>query len=251
MILPGAGPFYYEGNEIGILMFPGGGGGTCADLKPLGEDLHKEKGYTIHIPLLPGFGTTPEDLRNVRIPEWNAALTKEFNSLKTKCEIIIVGGHSLVGVFSLILATKYNLDGVFTISVPVGIRGIKGIGYKLAPLIRLFLKYYPIESEGWREETKEKWVGYDRIPLNVVSKYKKLMYEMRDTLSKVKDPIILFQGRLDSDIKEKSMDYIFEKVNSKIKKKIWLEKTTHFILDCPDHNIIVSELIKFINQITS
>ena len=32
-VLPGAGPFYFEGNNIGILMIHGGGGGTCADLR--------------------------------------------------------------------------------------------------------------------------------------------------------------------------------------------------------------------------
>ena len=40
-IIPGAGPFYFEGNNVGILLIHGGGGGTCADLKPLAEELHK------------------------------------------------------------------------------------------------------------------------------------------------------------------------------------------------------------------
>ncbi|GAI92190.1 unnamed protein product, partial [marine sediment metagenome] len=28
--LPGAGPFYFDGNDIGIVIIHGGGGGTCA-----------------------------------------------------------------------------------------------------------------------------------------------------------------------------------------------------------------------------
>ena len=99
-IIPGAGPFYFEGSEIGVLMIPGGGGGTCADLKPLAEDLNKKTNYTIHIPLLPGFGTSPDDLRSTTIEMWKDALRKEFMQIKNKCQKVIVGGHSFGGVLS-------------------------------------------------------------------------------------------------------------------------------------------------------
>ena len=97
--LSGAGPFYFNGNDIGILIIHGGGGGTCADLKPLGEDLQK-KGYTVHIPLLPGFGTSPDDLRITPLSAWKRALEREITLIREKCEKIIVGGHSM-GVFFL------------------------------------------------------------------------------------------------------------------------------------------------------
>ncbi|MFW9937678.1 MAG: alpha/beta hydrolase [Candidatus Thorarchaeota archaeon] len=245
-ILPGAGPFYYKGNDIGLLMFPGGGGGTCADLKPLANDLHKLGGYTVHVPLLPGFGTTPKDLHDTSISKWKTALKEELESIKSKCKKIIIGGHSLGGVFSLILAANYNIDGVFTIGAPVG---ISGIAPKLVPLIRLFIRYYPVNSEKFREETNGKWVGYDKIPLNMVPKINKLIREMKNSLMNIKCPAILFQGRLDSQIKVKSIDYIYDNINSKQKKKIWLEHSDHPILDIPDHEQIVSHLITFIKEI--
>ena len=42
-IMEGAGPFFYEGSEIGIIMIHGGGGGTCADLKPLARRFTRKR----------------------------------------------------------------------------------------------------------------------------------------------------------------------------------------------------------------
>jgi carboxylesterase len=229
-------------------MIPGGGGGTCADLKPLADDLYKENKFTIHIPLLPGFGTKPEDLRRASIDMWKNALKKEYNVLKEKCTVIIVGGHSMGGILSLLLAHQYEVSGIFLISTPIGIRGV---GAKLVPIVKLFIRYHKIPSETFREETNGKWVGYDKIPLNVVKKYKLLLKEMISILAEIKNPIVLFQGRKDTQIQKKSMDEIYKRVNSVKRKKVWLENNQHPILGCPDHSQIVKELNEFIHEIIS
>ena len=244
-IMPGTGPFYFEGNEIGIIMIHGGGGGTCADLKPLAGDLHKKGGYTISVPLLPGFGTSPVILRKTTINEWKFALNKELTALVDKCDKIIMGGHSMGGILTLILSSNNDLDGIFTISAPAGVQRFL---FHLVPLFKIFVKYYSVDSEQFKKDTNGKWVGYDKIPLNIATKLKKLMREMKKSLSEIKCPALIFQGKLDSEIKSNSMDYIFDNVRSKKKRKIWLENNDHPILDSPDHKQIVLELVKFINE---
>ncbi|GAH23827.1 unnamed protein product, partial [marine sediment metagenome] len=91
---------------------------------------------------------------------WKRALEKEIIFIREKCEKIIVGGHSMGGVFSLILASNDNIDGVFTISAPIGLRGFAP---KLVPLLKLFVKFYPIPLKEFKQETNGKWVGYDKI----------------------------------------------------------------------------------------
>ena len=254
-IIPGAGPFYFEGNMIGILMIHGGGGGTCADLKQLAEDINQKIGCTIHIPLLPGYGTTPENLRYTTISEWKEKLDIELKHLRKKCEKIFVGGHSLGGILTLILASKYDLDGIFAINAAIGIKllavGFKGLAILLVPLVRLFKKYMAVDSETLKKETNGKWIGYDKIPLNLLPKVKKLMKKMKLSLHKIECPAILFQGCKDSMIKPSSMDYIFDKIKSRKKRKIWLENSEHAILDIPDHDLIVNELTEFIKELKS
>jgi esterase/lipase len=72
---------------------------------------------------------------------------------------------------------------------------------------------------------------------------------MKKSLPNIDCPTLLFQGRFDSDIKKRSMDYIFNNISSMNKRKIWLEHNSHSILDSPDHNQIVSDLYNFITQI--
>ncbi|MFX0137369.1 MAG: alpha/beta hydrolase [Candidatus Hodarchaeota archaeon] len=256
--IPGAGPFCFDGSSIGILMIHGGGGGTCADLKPVAKDLHEQGGYTIHLPLLPGFGSTPEQLRETSVSAWKMALDKEINSLKQKCEKIIVGGHSMGGILSLILASKYEFEGIFPISTPIGIKWssaelfpflFKWLVYKLSPFSKSSMMYYSVGAEKLRQETNNKWVGYDKMPFNIAPKARKLMKEMKMVLSQIKCPVLFLQGRLDSIIKKESMDILFNRVSSKNKRKVWLENTDHPILLCPDHDQIVSELLTFIRRI--
>ncbi|MFW9827800.1 MAG: alpha/beta hydrolase [Candidatus Thorarchaeota archaeon] len=244
-VMQGAGPFYFKGNRIGILMIHGGGGGTSADLKDIAEDLHLKEGYTVNVPLLPGFGTTPKELKNIQLSDWKIFLSREISIMKDKCDKIIVGGHSMGGVLALILAANYNLDAVFTISAPIGIRNILIL---FVPFFKIFVKYHSIETEQFKKDTNGKWVGYNKIPSNIATKLKKLIKEMKKSLKDIICPAIILQGCLDSEIKRKSIDYIFNNIKSERKRKVWLENNSHPILNSPDHDQIVLELIKFINE---
>jgi carboxylesterase len=246
-IIEGAGPFFYQGSSIGIILIHGGGGGTCADLKPLAEDLHAKGGYTISVPLLPGYGTSPEDLKNTSIQDWYDHLEKEIQALQQTCEKIYMGGHSMGGVLTLITASKHAFNGIFTISAPYD---LKGILPKLIPLAKLFrIKYHGVDSNKFKEETGGKWVGYDKIPVNIGNKILLLLKEMKQLLYTIECPALLMQGRFDSEIKKSSMENIFSAIKSQIKKKVWLEQD-HPILLCPDHDLIVSEIVAFINDET-
>jgi carboxylesterase len=245
-ILPGAGPFYFEGNNVGILMFHGFGGGTCADLKYLAQELFNQKGYTIYLPLLPGFGTNPENLRNTQIKEWMEKVEEAYDYIQEKCNLIIVGGHSIGGVISFLIAKSHEINGLFAISAPIAIRGIAPI---LAPLIYPVVKFHKIDAEQFKKDTGGKWVGYTKIPINIVKKINKLIKDMKEILSDISCPILLFQGRFDKQIKKKSMDYIYNTLKSLDKTKIWLKHNDHTILDSQDNSVIIRELINFIDRI--
>ncbi len=75
------------------------------------------------------------------------------------------------------------------------------------------------------------------------------MDEMKRSLYNMQCPAILLRGCFDSEIKKDSIDYIAEKIGSRIKRKIWLKYSDHPILNSPDHKQIVSELINFIDVI--
>ena len=75
---------------------------------------------------------------------------------------------------------------------------------------------------------------YKNIPFNISIIINVLLEEMKKDLLKIECPVLLLQGRLDSDINLYSMDEIFNRINSKKKRKIWLEINDQSILNSPD-----------------
>lgn len=72
---------------------------------------------------------------------------------------------------------------------------------------------------------------------------------LHQTLLKLKCPIHLVQGHLDSEIKKRSMDYIIIMIKSEKKRKIWLKNSSHSIVKNQDHQRIFPDLITFVNEI--
>ena len=94
-LLSGADPIFIEGNEIGFL-FVHGFTATPYEGKELSEWLYKQSGITISIPLLPGHGTRPADLKGVSWIDWYKHIKEKYYDLKKRCERIIVCGQSML-----------------------------------------------------------------------------------------------------------------------------------------------------------
>jgi carboxylesterase len=249
-ILPGAGPFNYEGNDIGILLLHGGGGGTAADLKPIAEFLHKEGGYTVRVPLLTGFGTTPEELKDTEISAWLDDLELEYNFIKEKCKKVIVGGHSMGGVFTLYLGATKKPDGIFTIAAPTGIRHrIKKALSIIPKSVKHGFKYFSLSWKQFEIETNGEWVGYKKLPLSAGMKLLKIIGDFKKYHSEITCPALLIQGRFDSEVKPESMDEIYDAIKSEKKKKLWLKNSDHPILRNPDEELLFNEILSFIQEI--
>ncbi|MEJ2251035.1 MAG: alpha/beta hydrolase [Candidatus Lokiarchaeota archaeon] len=248
-IMFGSGPFYMTGNtngeNIGIMMVHGLDE-TAADFRTIANSLNETEEYRVHLPLLPGFGLKPEELKNVEIPQWKAYINRELDLLKGFTEYQFIGGHGLGGLLALIKAQKVDVDGIFCISTPINVKGFENI---INSKNNAEEDYVPVDSELFKVETNNEWVGYDKIPVNIIPKIRELISEMKSGLSQIKAPIILFQGKEDNMIEKNSMDYIYENIGSKIKEKVWLEHNDHEVLESSDEHPIAEKLDAFIQKI--
>jgi len=92
-----------EGSSKGILLLHGVGGGTTWDLKEFAS-FANNRGYTIWLPALPGFGTDPNDLLKVSFDDWLTTASQGIEKLQNSCSSISILGHSGGAVIGLILA---------------------------------------------------------------------------------------------------------------------------------------------------
>ena len=85
--------------EIGILLVHGFTG-SPSSMRPWAEFMHQQ-GYTVRVPRLPGHGTKPEDLNNVKWQEWPRKVESELRELQKTCSKIFVFGLSMGGGLTL------------------------------------------------------------------------------------------------------------------------------------------------------
>lgn len=246
-VLPGAEPFYHKGSDTGVLLIHGGGGGTTADMRELGQVLYKEAGYTILAPLLPGYGTTKEDLAEVTYEDWIKAVKQNFLELKSEVKKIFVVGHSMGGVLTLFLGSEFpsEITGLVSISAPTK---LKGFLIKLVPFFRLFVKYWKvIDVEAFKELSKGIWAGYEQIPLKIVGDFYKLMKLNNTQLNRIEAPILIIQGHRDEFVPAQSPTIIYKTVKSAEKVIKWFE-TDHNILFSTKKHELFSIIVDFIRQ---
>jgi pimeloyl-ACP methyl ester carboxylesterase len=104
-IIPGAEPWSSPGGSHGVLVLHGFTGNPQS-MRPLAEALAKA-GFTIDLPLLPGHGTSVEDLLPTRWEDWSQAAEDAFAGLAARCDKVAVAGLSVGGALTCWLAERH------------------------------------------------------------------------------------------------------------------------------------------------
>ena len=221
------GPFFWEAGPVGVLLSHGYTA-TTAEVRLLAKRLH-EKGYTVAGPLLAGHGTCPDDLNHVTWRDWVDSAEKVYEQLAARCKQVFIGGESMGGVVALQLASQHP----------------EAVGVLLyAPAIKLTMttvdkiKLYAgslFMSEVAREslDVSDKWQGYPGLPLKGAIQLLKMQGSVRQHLTQIKQPVIVFQGRKDTTVHPTAGDIILQGVNSTLKEHHWMERSSHaIIIDC-------------------
>lgn len=238
---------YREMGEIAVLVFHG------LTTTPLAmEDTINyltANGYTVYAPLLPGHGTTPEDLNNTEYTEWVETALKSYNELKDRgFEKIFVLGHSMGGVLALRLGELHaDMKGLIISAAPMV---LKGLLIKLTRLLKRFLKFK--KKKGPREQYFKggRRISYDVWPIKSVHELLKLIDITKKELRSIISPIMLIYGVEDEMVDILSLDMIYENVSSKVKRRLVLEGVGHNTLTGPKMKFVHSEIVNFIKEMS-
>jgi carboxylesterase len=104
-LIPGAEPWSSSGNSHGVLVLHGFTG-TPQSMRPLAEAL-ASAGFTVDLPLLPGHGTSVEDMIPTRWPDWASGADAAYRSLAARCDRVVVAGLSMGGTLTCWLAARH------------------------------------------------------------------------------------------------------------------------------------------------
>jgi carboxylesterase len=107
-------PFFWrQGKHAALLIH--GFGGTPAEMRPLGV-LLKHAGWTVHAPLLPGFGAEIETLAQRDFREWIDTTRASYDALTQEYEKVLLVGNSMGAALALVAAEKNRPAGMVLIA---------------------------------------------------------------------------------------------------------------------------------------
>ncbi len=221
--LPGD-PFLWQGNETGVLLLHGLTA-TPVEVRGLAERLHR-RGFTVAGPLLPGHGTTPEDLNRTPWQVWVRAAENSYRQLAGQCKRVFVGGESTGAVIALHLAARFpEIAGVlaYAPAIKLNLRGPDVLKmYLFAP----FVPHIPKPNVN----ASKTWQGYPVTPLKAAVGLLQLGQATRRLLRHVSQPVLVVLGKLDDTVDPAVGRIILGKINSTFSQLVVMEHSTHVVL---------------------
>jgi carboxylesterase len=210
-IAPSAEPFYAAGDATGVLVLHGFTGAP-ASVRPWGETLAAQ-GFTVLVPLLPGHGTTWQDMNTTRWTDWYAEASRSLDRLTSECDEVFVCGLSMGGCLALRLAEERGADvaGLALVNPSV-------IDANRALLAVPVLKRVVGSVKGITDDIKKPGTieyGYDRLPLRALDSLRALWKTTRDDLAKVTAPLLVFRSAEDHVVKPLSTQIVLQGVSSR------------------------------------
>ena len=245
--LKGAEPFYAEGNHIGCLLLHGLSS-SPSEMGLLGRYLY-DKGYTVSAPLLPGHGTSVEDMMKVSWQDWYAEVEMALSKLDGHCSRIYILGLSLGGLLALYTGSrKAAVAGVVSIAAPIHI-GNPWAQY--APLLKHFVKTVDKEGPKLTVEGITR-ATYNQQSMHGVHELLKLRRLVRKSLPRMVKPVLIVQSKDDSVVLPSSAEYIHNRLKkSPIRILKWLSSSGHISTMGPEREEMFEQIDYFINNIIS
>ncbi|HNS52507.1 MAG TPA: alpha/beta fold hydrolase [Anaerolineae bacterium] len=242
------GPYSADSGQVGALLIHGFTG-AVAETRPMGEYL-AARGLSVRCPLLPGHGTSAEDLTRIGWRAWAAAVEAALHELQGRCEAVFVGGLSLGSLLALWLgACHAEISGLVLMAPAVQVQN------RLMPLsvvLRHVLKYRPGEPEGDTDlcdaAARQRVWCYDRTPLWGAAEVYLLQRRVRKALPTIRQPILLFQGRRDATLKPTAAQAVYDGVASRDKTLVWLKESGHNLLADGEREAVWEQSYRWIMQ---
>ncbi len=244
-VMPGAEPFFYKRGKVGCLLCHGYTG-TPDEVHNIGKYLASKEVTTI-APLLPGHGTTINDLIDKTVEDWYAEYCHAFDKLKEYCDEFFVCGHSLGGALTIRLAQEHQVNGIITLATPIKLRLLHRM---FLPIVAPFTKKAVMQKSRKERiyQTKYKILCYDAYPFAPANTFRKMLNNTSSKLGLINQPILILQGSLDDKWLRNSAKKIYKGVASKDKQLVYMEQSTHALTHESEKEKINELIYEFIRK---
>ncbi|WGW13513.1 alpha/beta fold hydrolase [Saxibacter everestensis] len=245
---PGTEEYFYDAKgskAIGVLLIHGFTGSPFS-LRPVADAL-VDSDITVRVPLLPGHGTSWQEMNRSTWHQWLETVKTSYAELSASCDKVIALGISMGGGLALRMAIEHaDIAGVILINPAVMIKD------PLLPLLPALRRVLPsVAAIG--DDIKKPGVtehAYPRTPLKAVHSMLELYRDTRQNLDKVTQPVLLFNSTIDHVVPRESTEIIWKKISSHDKEKVMLRNSYHVATLDHDAPEIIQRSLKFVERLS-
>lgn len=225
--------FYLFGGPIGVLLLHGFTGAPT-EMRLLGDDLH-QRGMTISAPLLPGHGTTVEEMNRSRWRDWTDCAEQALAELRRRCSLVFVGGLSMGSLLTLYLAAQHpDLPGAMVYAPALKIADWR---LPMTHVMKYFIRSIPKGDSYYQDFTSPSAVqhiwSYEANPVAAGAELDSLRRTVQRLLPQITCPLLIVHSTLDPTIRLDSAQAIVDGVSTPP------AETTLLILHNSGHNLLV------------
>ncbi|MDP2855267.1 MAG: alpha/beta fold hydrolase [Smithellaceae bacterium] len=193
------------------------------------------KGLTVYAPRLSGHGTSSKDL-SVRIyHDWLASVDRGHAILKTCCKKILVAGFSTGAGLALqsAILKPHDFEAVIAVSAPLK---FKSFSSRFAELLNGFNHFCDftgmdnLAKKFIKNDADNPHINYLLCPISSFVQVKKLMKNVRQSLSEIDIPVLVIQAKNDPKVAPESGPMIFQHLGSDKKHFVWVDYHMHGII---------------------
>lgn len=235
LLHPLAAPFVLHPDREDVVLLLHGWTGSPSHLRLLADDL-VAAGFGVTVPLLPGHGTSIDDLLRVGWRDWLRAAAEAADDVLSSAARLHLGGFSMGGLLAILLATSFEATSLTTINTPMRTFEWR---VRFSPLVkgsRRVIVDDPQEREpGFAADFD--W-GYHGTPIGSVADLYVLMRAARRALPKVRIPTLVMQSHADQTVRPVSGTIIYDHVGAAVRRQVWLSESSHVAtLDVERHDV--------------
>jgi carboxylesterase len=242
-VLAGAEPFSHIGStEVGVLLCHGFTG-TPASMRPWGDHLADAR-FTVRCPLLPGHGTTWQDMNSTTWTDWYGCVRTELEDLLGTCEWVFVAGLSMGGTLALRLAQEFGPRIAGIVLVNPSVTTLRWDA-KLLPVLSKVLASVPGVANDIAKPGETE-VAYTRTPVRAAASLSKLWKLVRDDLPKVTQPMLLLHSVVDHVVEPVNSLLVLKGVRSTEVTEVLLENSFHVATQDNDAPVIFERTVEFV-----
>ncbi len=248
--------FLQKGNK-GILLIHGLTA-TTQEIDELATFLSRHD-YTVSAPLLAGHNSTFDALDRTTWKDWYASIDSAYNDLLKTTDSIHVIGQSMGATLALHLAKEHTSIKSLTLLAPA-------IFYHnpfafLSPLLQYFMpkktkdytKYYPHRKHAYfdivDDKAIEERVAHKEASLAAIASSLQLIRHVKKELPTINCPALMFHSINDHTMQFKSSQFIYDKIASKRKEFVVLEKSGHVLSVDIEKQKIFDKIASFLTSI--